>query len=102
MKIGWYNREVVDWPKKGRRIKPQDLKILLLLNDVMWMHKDDIQRGAVLRRSVFLTSMKILEEKHLIRVARREVGPHRIKRMYAITPKGRKMAEEFINHLKSL
>ena len=101
MKIGRYNREIIEYAKR-HKVKSQDMKILLLLNEVMWMHKEDIQRGVVIRRSVFLTSMDILMEKQLIKVARRENAPKGITRMYCITSKGRVLADGFINHLNSL
>lgn len=98
MKIGKYNRLVVEFVKH-RQMKVQDLKIILLLNETMWMNTDDVVYFTHLARHKVTTALKLMKDRGYIKIARRENWSRGLKRMYCITQKGRYIATQFINQL---
>jgi hypothetical protein len=98
MKIGRYNRHIEDFAKQ-RRVKSQDIKVLLYLNDVMWGDRETIRYNTALATYTVAVSIKYLYGRQLIKVARVENPFKGINRKYCISQKGREMAKEFINLL---
>jgi predicted transcriptional regulator len=98
MKIGKYNRKVLDFAK-SKGLGEYDVKILLLLNEVMWMGIDDIRINVASANDTAVRSLKRLRNKSLVKIARINNNFQRLARMYCITQKGRIIALEFINQL---
>jgi DNA-binding PadR family transcriptional regulator len=98
MKIGKYNRQIKDFAVR-HRMKPQDVKILLLLNENMWMSYPDIRYYIALSNQRIFTSMQGLLDAKYISLARTPNGKKGITKMYSIERKGRIVAERFLSIL---
>jgi len=95
MKIGKYNRQVIEFAE-SKRLKPQDVKLCLLLNDVMWMSYPDIRHYLAATNQRVFTSVQLMLDRKCIKLARRPNGQKGITKMYSLTNKGRSIAEQFL------
>lgn len=100
MKIGRYNRAIKDFAKESRG-DVVDVKILLMLNDVMWMGTDELIYNVASTRTTIITSLIKLKNGGYIKVARTESAPLGLCRMYTITQKGRDLITKFLNILNT-
>lgn len=98
MKIGKLPKKLKDY-SKYKRINAYDIQIMILLGDVMWMGMDDIRENLVVSKATVVRSLKHLNGKHLVKIARREDPSRGLCRMYTLTQSGRNVINDFFNYL---
>lgn len=98
MKLGLFKYEITNFADE-KRLMIQDVQLILLLDDVMWMSIDDMIKYLKFTRKKVFLSLEHCYKKEYIKIARQAIPFQGIKRMYCITEKGRKLVNEFKNRL---
>jgi len=98
MKIGKFNRVIKNFAPT-RKMSQMEVRIILALNDEMWMGIADLIYYVVTGKKEVLKGLAHLTDRGYIKISRREVSFKRITRKYSITNKGRFIATEFKNRL---